>query len=71
MMDNLFERPALIEEIRNEIRGVAAPKNKTIKTPAIPDPETVADLFHIHSLNQWMTMEKESDHPKCFSTNFG
>jgi hypothetical protein len=69
-MESLFERPDFIEEIRNQAKGIAAPKNKITKVPAIPDPETVADLFHIHSLNQWMTMEKESDHPEMLFDKF-
>lgn len=69
-MDNLFERPAFIEEIRNEVRGITPPKNKAAKAPAAPNPQMVADLFHIHPLNEWMKMEKESAHPEMLFDKF-
>ena len=70
------ERPSIIEDLRNEIRGIIPPKssntNHATQTtrPSTPDPEMVADLFHIHSLNQWMTMEKESDQPQMLFDRF-
>jgi hypothetical protein len=50
------ERPAIIENIRAEIRGIRAPRSKKKPAPAPPDFSNARYLFTVCTGNRWMEL---------------
>ncbi|MES2266497.1 MAG: AAA family ATPase [Bacteroidota bacterium] len=63
--NHLAERPAVIEQLRAEIRGVPyRPAKKKKPEPVPPDPEESRYLFHVATGNRWMELGEREPVPK-------
>jgi hypothetical protein len=58
-----FERPALIEMIRNDMRDYADRTRKAGQFARLPEELPGKNLFKIHTCNEWMQMEKDTPKP--------
>ncbi|WP_162499878.1 AAA family ATPase [Mucilaginibacter terrigena] len=59
------ERPAIIEQLRAEIKGIPyRPAKKRKPQPVPPDPEESRYLFHVATGNRWMELGEREPVPK-------